>query len=110
MLPFVGFELTPGSFKSPACRGDGTVDVLGITFRNRCQRFARDGLILSKVLPEAASTHCPLMSMRLGRPSRKAGRIGMDSVGGVTTVARGTSSGVCLILTQAGQPILPYRW
>src|SRR5262245_49090433 len=34
-----------------------------------------DGFTLANVLPEAASTHCALMSMRLTLPSRKAGRV-----------------------------------
>jgi hypothetical protein len=51
-----------------------------------------DGLRLAKVLPEAASTHCPLISMRLSCPSRKAGRIYSCEGVFVTTVAIGTSS------------------
>jgi hypothetical protein len=65
-LPFGGLELAPRAIECSACRSHSPINVLGDLARTSPVA----GFRVSKVLPDAASSHFPSISMRFGLPSR----------------------------------------
>ncbi len=69
-LPFGRLPLAPRPREGLARRGDGTIDVLLVAFRHVGKKLAVAGLRVSKVLPDAAGTQRPSISISLVLPSR----------------------------------------